>query len=107
MAKDFTHLHVHTDYSLLDGLNRIEDLFNKVQEYKMDSVAITDHGVLYGAGEFWKMSHDFHIKPIIGCEIYLAPKERTLREPVDGINYYHLVLLAKDLVGYKNLVKIV
>lgn len=73
----------------------------------MHSIALTDHGVLYGAGEFWKMSHDFHIKPIIGCEIYVSPKERTLREPVNGINYYHLVLLAKDLVGYKNLVKIV
>lgn len=104
---DFTHLHVHSDYSLLDGLNKVEALFQKSKEAGMETLALTDHGVLYGAAEFWKMSHDFGVKPIIGCEIYVSPKEKNLREPVDGINYYHLVLLAKNLTGYKNLVKVV
>lgn len=103
----FTHLHVHTDYSLLDGLNKTEDLLKQVSNLGMNACAITDHGVLYGAAEFWKMSHDFDVKPIIGCEVYLAPKDRGLREPVDGIRYYHLLLLAKNLKGYKNLVKLV
>src|SRR5690606_34174640 len=103
----FVHLHVHTEYSLLDGVNRIPSLFSKVKELGMDSVAITDHGVMYGAAEFWKLSKDFGVKPIIGCEIYVSPKERTLRETIDGIKYYHLLLLAKNLTGYRNLVKIV
>lgn len=103
----FTHLHVHTEYSLLDGVNRIPKLFERVKELGMSSVAITDHGVMYGAAEFWKLSKDFGIDPIIGCEVYLAPKERTLRAAVDGIKYYHLLLLAKNLTGYKNLVRMV
>ncbi len=103
----FTHLHVHSEYSLLDGVNRIPKLLDKVQKLGMDSVALTDHGVMYGMAEFWKYSKDFHIKPIIGCEIYLAPKERTLRETVGGIKYYHLLLLAKNFTGYQNLLKIV
>ncbi len=103
----FTHLHVHTEYSLLDGVSKTPKLFEKVKELGMDSVAMTDHGVLYGAAEFWKLSKDFGINPIIGCEIYVAPLERTLRQPVNGIKYYHLLLLAKSLEGYQNLVKIV
>ena len=104
---DFVHLHVHTQYSLLDGMNRTDKLFTKVKESGMDAVAITDHGVLYGAPEFWKMSKDFDIKPIIGCEMYLAPKEMGLRAEVDGIRYYHLLLIAKNDIGYKNLIKLV
>ncbi len=103
----FTHLHVHTEYSLLDGVNRIPKLYERVKELGMTSVAITDHGVMSGVAEFWKASKDFGIKPIIGCEIYVAPKDRKLRETVDGIKYYHLLLLAKNLVGYHNLLKIV
>ncbi len=103
----FTHLHVHTEYSLLDGVNKSTKLFDLVKQYGMNSVAITDHGVMSGVAEFWKYSKDFGVKPIIGCEIYLAPKERTLREPVEGIKYYHLLLIAKNFVGYRNLLKIV
>ncbi len=104
---DFVHLHVHTQYSLLDGLNRTEKLFEKVKNSGMEAVAITDHGVLYGAPEFWKMSKDFDVKPIIGCEMYLAPTDMTLRSDVDGIRYYHLLLIAKNDIGYKNLIKLV
>lgn len=103
----FTHLHVHTEYSLLDGVNRVPKLFEKIKALGMDSVALTDHGVMYGVPEFWKYSKDFGVKPIYGCEIYVAPKERTLREAVNGIKYYHLLLLAKNLTGYRNLLKIV
>ncbi len=104
---DFTHLHLHTEYSLLDGLNRTETLLKKVQEDGMESVAITDHGVMYGVPEFFFMAKDFGVKPIIGCEIYVSPKERTLRREVDGLKYYHLVLIAKNFKGYQNLNKIV
>ncbi|BCX14130.1 MAG: DNA-directed DNA polymerase [Candidatus Dojkabacteria bacterium] len=107
MAKQFTHLHVHTHYSLLDGVNTTYHLLEKVKNSGMEAIAITDHGVLYGVPEFWKTSKDFGIKPILGCEIYLSPKKHTLKQPVNGIKYYHLLLLAKNLDGYKNLIKIV
>lgn len=103
----FVHLHVHTQYSLLDGMNTSAKLFERVKELGMSSVAITDHGVLYGVPEFWKMSKDFGVKPIIGCEVYLAPGDMTLRREVNGIRYYHLLLLAKNQEGYINLVKLV
>jgi len=103
----FTHLHVHSEYSLLDGVNKIPKLLERTKELGMDSIALTDHGVMHGAVEFWKYSKDFGIKPIIGCEIYVSPKERTLRETVDNIKYYHLLLLAKNEIGYRNLIKIV
>ncbi len=103
----FTHLHVHTEYSLLDGVNKVPKLFERVAELGMKSVALSDHGVMYGAAEFWKKSGDYGVKPIIGCEIYVAPGNRTLRENVGGIKYYHLLLLAKNLTGYQNLLKIV
>lgn len=103
----FTHLHVHTEYSLLDGVNKISPMMQKVKESGMSAIAMTDHGVMNGVYEFWKIAKDFGIKPLLGCEIYLAPKNRGLKESVDGIKYYHLVLIAKNFVGYKNLLKIV
>jgi len=103
----FTHLHVHTHYSLLDGLPKIDELLNYVKESGMDSVAITDHGVLYGAVEFFKKAKAKGIKPIIGCEVYVAFESMAQMRPnVDGIRY-HLVLLAKNEQGYQNLVKLI
>jgi DNA polymerase-3 subunit alpha len=103
----FVHLHLHTEYSLLDGLNRVKPLFEKVKKSGMDAIAITDHGVMYGATEFWTYAQEYGIKPIMGCEIYLAPTSRTVRQPINGIKYYHLLLLAKNKKGYENLNKIV
>jgi DNA polymerase-3 subunit alpha len=103
----FVHLHVHTQYSLLDGMNRSEKLLNKVKESGMDAVAITDHGVMYGVPEFWKAAKGAGVKPIIGCEIYMSPAAHTLRQEVNGLKYYHLLLVAKNLTGYKNLNKLV
>lgn len=105
----FTHLHVHTEYSLLDGSNKIKECIQRTKELGMDSVAITDHGVMYGVIDFYKEAKKAGIKPIIGCEIYVAPGSRFDKEPLgNGDNrYYHLVLLAKDDTGYHNLMKIV
>jgi len=103
----FTHLHVHTHYSLLDGLPKIDDILDYAKSLGMDSVAITDHGVLYGAVEFYKKAKAKGIKPIIGVEVYVAfEKMGQKRSGVDG-KRYHLVLLAKNEEGYKNLVKLV
>lgn len=104
----FTHLHVHTEYSLLDGSAKIKDLVARAKELGMTSLAITDHGVMYGAIDFYKACKAAGIKPIIGCEVYVAPGSRFDRELAKGEErYYHLVLLAKNNVGYKNLSKIV
>jgi len=103
----FVHLHVHTEYSMLDGLTKISELVKKIKQDGMPAVALTDHGVLYGLYEFWKACKTEGIKPIIGSEIYLAPTNRQLREDVNGIKYYHLLLLAKNEIGYHNLIKIV
>jgi len=103
----FTHLHVHTQYSLLDGLPKIDQLIEHVKKNNMDSVAITDHGVLYGAIEFYKKAKKNNIKPIIGCEVYVANESMTQKRPNIDNKRYHLVLLAKNEIGYKNLVKIV
>lgn len=92
---------------MLDGLNRIPKMVAYAKELGMNSIALTDHGVMYGMYEFWKVCKEAEIKPIIGCEIYVSPTERQLREEVDGIKYYHLLLLAKDLAGYHNLIKLV
>jgi len=103
----FVHLHVHSEYSLLDGSCRIKDLIAKTKELNMKAIAITDHGVMYGVIDFYKEAVVQGIKPIIGCEIYVAPRSMQNREyGIDNENY-HLVLLAKDMVGYKNLMKIV
>lgn len=104
----FTHLHVHTQYSLLDGSAKIKELVPRAKELGMDALAITDHGAMYGVIEFYKTCKQNGIKPIIGCEVYVAPGSRYDREAVKGENrYYHLVLLAKNNEGYHNLCKIV
>src|SRR6185369_4329591 len=100
----FVHLHLHTQYSLLDGANRLEDLVAKAKEHNMPAVAITDHGNMFGAVEFYLKCRKAGVKPIIGCEVYLAPDSRFSRD-AKGISdaAYHLVLLCENLVGYKNL----
>lgn len=104
----FTHLHVHTEYSLLDGSCKIKELAARAKELGMDSMAITDHGVMYGVIDFYRAAHEAGIKPIIGCEVYVAPGSRFDRETVSGEDrYYHLVLLAENDTGYHNLMKIV
>lgn len=105
----FTHLHVHTEYSLLDGSNKIKECIQRVKELGMDSVAITDHGVMYGVIDFYKEAKKEGIHPIIGCEVYVAPGSRYDKEPIgNGDNrYYHLVLLAENNTGYQNLMKLV
>ncbi len=104
---DFTHLHVHTEFSLLDGAARIKDLVARAKELGMKHLAITDHGVMYGTIDFYKECKKQGIKPIIGCEVYLAPGPRQERQDVNGVRYYHLILLAENQMGYKNLVKLV
>lgn len=104
----FTHLHVHTEYSLLDGASKIKELVHHTKELGMDSLAITDHGVMYGVIDFYRACLAEGIKPIIGCEVYVAPGSRFDRELEKGENrYYHLVLLAENDTGYHNLMKIV
>ncbi|HEY50115.1 MAG TPA: DNA polymerase III subunit alpha [Dehalococcoidia bacterium] len=101
----FSHLHVHTEYSLLDGMCHIPRLISRAGELGMDSLAITDHGVLYGIITFYREAREAGIKPILGCEIYIAPNGRQSRLPADK-NPYHLVLLAKDETGYNNLLQL-
>ena len=104
----FVHLHVHTEYSLLDGSNKIKEYVARVKELGMDSAAITDHGAMYGVIDFYKEAKAQGIKPIIGCEVYVAPNSRFDKETTGGEDrYYHLVLLAENNQGYQNLVKIV
>lgn len=106
---NFVHLHVHTQYSLLDGACRIEHLLKKASEMKMPALAITDHGNMFGAIEFYEAAINVGIKPIIGCEVYLAPNSRFERKSTTGISdaSYHFLLLARDMEGYKNLIKLV
>ncbi len=104
---EFVHLHVHTEYSLLDGACRIEDLISRVQSLGQNAVAITDHGVMYGVAEFYKKAKEKGIKPIIGCEVYVAARSKLQKEHGIDSKYGHLILLAKDNAGYKNLLKIV
>jgi DNA polymerase-3 subunit alpha len=104
----FTHLHVHTEYSLLDGSSKIKELVRRVKELGMDSVAITDHGVMYGVIDFYRAAKEAEVKPIIGCEVYVTSGSRFDREVNSGEDrYYHLVLLAETNQGYQNLMKIV
>jgi len=101
----FTHLHVHTEYSLLDGMCRIPQLVLRARDLGMDSLAITDHGAMYGVIEFYQAAREAGIKPIIGCEIYIAQGSRFSRDAGDK-NNYHLILLAKNQIGYQNLIQL-
>ena len=104
----FTHLHVHTEYSLLDGSSKIKEITSRAKELGMKSLAITDHGVMYGVIDFYKAAKEVGIKPILGCEVYVAPGSRFDKQPGESESrYYHLVLLAENNTGYKNLMKIV
>lgn len=104
---DFVHLHVHTEYSLLDGACRIKELISRVKELGQTAVAITDHGNMYGVAEFWKEAKKQGIKPVIGCEVYVAPRTRFDKEPRIDSKPYHLILLCENNEGYSNLVKLV
>ena len=101
----FAHLHVHTEYSLLDGSNKIKECVARVKELGMNSVAITDHGVMYGVIDFYRAAKAAGIKPVLGCEVYVAPGSRFDKEAVGSGDdrYYHLVLLAENDIGYHNL----
>lgn len=105
--KKFTHLHLHTEYSLLDASGKIETIINKAKKLGMDSIAITDHGVMYGCVEFYKTAKKAGIKPILGCEVYVVPKSMNIKSVDPDNKTYHLVLLVKNETGYKNLLKIV
>ncbi|MBU6141904.1 DNA polymerase III subunit alpha [Patescibacteria group bacterium] len=106
MAK-FVHLHNHSHYSLLDGLGKIDDIIARTKELGMDAIAITDHGALYGSVEFYKKAKKAGIKPILGVETYVAPTDHTVKQSNGGERYYHLILLAKNETGWKNLIKLV
>jgi DNA polymerase-3 subunit alpha len=103
---DFVHLHLHTEYSLLDGACRLDKLMERAHELKFPALAITDHGAMHGVIEFYQAARAKGIKPIIGCEVYVAPGSRLERKKVEGDKYHHLGLLAKDEAGYKNLIKL-
>jgi len=103
---DFVHLHVHTQYSMLDGTIRLNDLFKKAKEFKMPALAITDHGNIHGIVDFYQQAYKYGIKPIIGCEAYLAKRSRSDRNPADKDSLRHLILLVKNMTGYRNLMKL-
>ncbi len=108
MSSQFVHLHLHTQYSLLDGANQIDPLVQQVKTFGQPAVAITDHGNMFGAVEFYRKAKDAGIKPIIGCEAYMAPGSRFAKDSALAHNdYYHLILLATNLTGYQNLIKLV
>lgn len=104
---DFVHLHLHTEYSLLDGACRIKPLLEKAKELKMPALAITDHGAMYASIEFYSLAREMGIKPIIGCEVYLAPRSRFDKTPQVDSSPFHLTLLAKNYEGYQNLIDLV
>src|SRR5437867_4647940 len=109
MASSFVHLHLHTQFSLLDGANQIEPLIQQIKSFNQPAVAMTDHGNMFGAIEFYRKAKDAGIKPIIGCEAYMAPGSRFAAKD-SGLahnDYYHLILLARNLTGYQNLIKLV
>ena len=102
----FTHLHCHSHFSLLDGLSQIEPLIERAKELGMQSLAITDHGVMYGTIEFYNKCRELGIKPIVGVEAYIAPRGMEEKEGKIDADYYHLILLAQNDAGYKNLIKL-
>ena len=103
----FVHLHMHSEFSLLDGANRIKDIPVRAKELGMDAIAITDHGVMFGTIDFYKECKANGVKPIIGCEVYVAPRKMTDKDPATDGKYNHLILLAKNNEGYKNLIKFI
>jgi len=103
----FVHLHLHSHYSLLDGLSTIDEILKRTQELGMDAVALTDHGNLYGAIEFYRKAKEHNIKPILGCELYLAPRSLYDKDPAKDSEYFHLLVLAETNEGYQNLIKLV
>src|SRR3990167_8682750 len=105
-AADFVHLHVHSHYSLLDGLTKIPALVMRVHELGMEAVALTDHGTLSGAIEFYKVAQSGGVKPIIGIEAYVAARSHTDKDPAKDRQSYHLTLLAMDDTGYRNLMRL-
>ena len=104
---DFVHLHLHTEFSLLDGACRIKELCSAAKKMGQSAVAVTDHGVMYGAVNFYKEAKKQGIKPIIGCEVYVAPESRFDKEKTANAKYNHLILLCENETGYKNLIKMV
>ena len=102
---NFVHLHLHSEYSLLDGSTRINLLPQRVKDLGMDAVALTDHGNMYGAIAFYKACKDAGVKPILGCEVYISEKDMTLKDRTN--KRYHLILLAENNEGFKNIMKIV
>ncbi len=109
MASSFVHLHLHTQFSLLDGANQIEPLIQQIKSFNQPAVAMTDHGNMFGAIEFYRKANEAGIKPIIGCEAYMAPGSRFAAKD-SGLahnDYYHLILLARNLTGYQNLINLV
>ena len=105
-ASRFVHLHVHTQYSLLDGAIRIDPLLKRVADFDMDAVAVTDHGTMFGALTFYEKAKKAGIKPIIGCECYLSPRRHTDKTPLDKGDLSHIILLAENMEGYRNLCKL-
>ena len=105
MSAPFVHLHVHTQFSMLDGAIRIDDLISRSLEYEMGAVAVTDHGAMYGALQFYEKARKAGIKPLVGCEFYVAEKSRLIHDKTAGHNF-HLVLLAMNKEGYQNLMKL-
>ena len=95
MEKNFVHLHNHTEYSLLDGASRIADVLDQTRNLGMSALAVTDHGNMYGVIDFYRAAVERGIKPIIGCEVYVAPTSRKIRAEVNGEKYFHLILLAR------------
>ena len=107
MSSPFVHLHVHSEYSILDSSCKITALLERASECGMDAIALTDHGVMSGVIKFYRQAKKRGIKPILGCEIYVAPGDRRDRTSTDGKRFHHLVLLAENETGYRNLLQIV
>ena len=105
-SSDFVHLHCHSEFSLLDGANRLEPLIKRAAELEMPALALTDHGVMYGTADFYGKCKSYNVKPILGVEAYVAPRSHKKKEPRIDQAAYHMVLLARNTEGYKNLLKL-